>query len=360
MYISIICPNLLIGGAEKVTVNLVNELINKGHWVDLILITNQGDFFEELSNKCNLISFNKSRSRYAFFSLYRYLLKSKSTVLISTLRETSILSGLVFKLPFLKQKLVLREASQYEENSFLGKFLLNFAYRSANLFIANSNFTKKSFDEKVFKFFKKDFKTVVIGNPVFNRNFEERLNNSFDHEWFESEKLKILVSCGRLDPIKRFDLLIKAFHIALKSKDFLRLILIGNGSEFEKLKNLSIFLGLESVIEIIKFDHNPARIFSKADLFVSCSLTEGFSNVLVEALRSGVKVLSSSSGGPNDILENGKYGKLVEINDEFDLAREILLTLDQNQNITENKNRALHYSSDRVINKYLEHINNIL
>ena len=56
---------------------------------------------------------NKRRSRFAIISLYLYLIRSKTEVLISTLRETSILSGLVSKLPFIKQKIVIREASQF-------------------------------------------------------------------------------------------------------------------------------------------------------------------------------------------------------------------------------------------------------
>ncbi len=360
MYISVICPNLLVGGAEKMTVNLVNELLNLGYKVDLILLKKDGSFNKELSSNCNLILLNKKRSRFAFFSLYFYLKKSKSDVLLSTLRETSILSGLVKRLPFINQKLVMREASQFEKRSILYDFLLKVAYKSADLFIANSNFTKKSFDNEIFKTFRKKIKTVVIGNPVINQNFAENLQEEFEHEWLDNKSLKTIISCGRFDPIKQFSILIKAFKILYESDKSLRLILIGNGEEYDNLVNLYLSLELKFVVEIIKFDKTPSRLFKKADLFVSCSKTEGFSNVLVEALGSGVKVLSSNSGGPNDILNQGEYGKLVKIKNEVDLAEKIFCSLGEDQDIKKNIKRAYSYSSKSITQKYIENINAIL
>lgn len=360
MYIAVICPNLLVGGAEKMTVNLVNELINLGHKVDLILLRNEGYFNDEISNECNLVVLNKRRSRFAIISLYLYLIRSKTEVLISTLRETSILSGLVSKLPFIKQKIVIREASQFVKVSFLYDYLLRLAYKSSDLFIANSSFTKKSFENEIFNSFKEKIKTVVIGNPIIDKNFEKKLEEDIHHDWLDNKKFKTLISCGRLHPVKRFELLIKAFKFLYDSDMSFRLIIIGEGKELKNLKKLYNSLGLNSVMEIIEFDKTPSRLFKKANLFVSCSRTEGFSNVLVEALGSGVKVLASNSGGPSDILQNGKYGKLVEIEDEYTLAKEIKIALNDSQNIEENKKRAFSYSSSFITSKYIENISSIL
>ena len=360
MLISIICPNLNLGGAERVTVNLVNELLKRNYEVDLILLKKSGPFLKDLSKKCNLVTLNKKRARYSFFSLYKYLVSSKSIVLISTLRETSILSGIVFKFPFIKQKLVLREASPDMENSLIKKTIIRVSYNSADIFISNSKFTMDFFEKDIFRPSKKTVKKIIIGNPLIDNNFEKRLEKEFNDEWLEDKKLKTIISCGRLDPVKRFDLLIKAFEIAYRFDDTLRLILIGNGEEYENINFLIVSLKLDKVIKIINFVSNPSRVFKKANLFVSCSKTEGFSNVLVEALASGIKVLSTNSGGPNDILDNGKYGKLIEIENEEDLAKEIVVSLNENQDIELNKKRARYYSSENIVNQYLENIESVL
>ena len=66
------------------------------------------------------------------------------------------------------------------------------------------------------------------------------------------------------------------------------------------------------LFEFIGRDLNPYKYIAQSDLFISISLSEAFPNILIEALACGASLVATSSGsGAGEILENGKYGRLM-------------------------------------------------
>ena len=153
-------------------------------------------------------------------------------------------------------------------------------------------------------------------------------------------KKKFILTIGRLIPSKDHSTLIRAFKyfLCLNKKNYndYFLIIIGKGSYFEKLMKLVKKENLQNKIIILKSVDNPYIFIKKSKLFVLSSKFEGNPNVLLEAQVLKKKIVSTNCKyGPNEILDNGKYGYLVSINDYKDLGLKMYRALkSKNKSIT--------------------------
>lgn len=127
----------------------------------------------------------------------------------------------------------------------------------------------------------------------------------------DEDRPRILIGVGRDDPIKGFWHLIKAFYLVQKEIPQMRLIIMGDGS-FEQAKSLVSELQLEQKVYFPGVRKNPYKYLAVSEMFLLSSYTEGFPNVLVEAMILGRPLISTDcKTGPAEILEHGKYGILV-------------------------------------------------
>ena len=102
----------------------------------------------------------------------------------------------------------------------------------------------------------------------------------------------------------------------LKTKLNIKLFLIGYGREEKNIRSFIKKHNLKDKIKIIKNTNHVYDYYRISDLFVLTSLYEGFGNVLVEAAMFKVPIISTNcKSGPNEILNYGKYGDLVDVND---------------------------------------------
>ena len=127
----------------------------------------------------------------------------------------------------------------------------------------------------------------------------------------DEDRPRILIGVGRDDPIKGFWHLIKAFYLVQKEIPQMRLIIMGDGS-FEQAKRLVSELQLEQKVYFPGVRKNPYKYLAVSEMFLLSSYTEGFPNVLVEAMILGRPLISTDCRtGPAEILDHGKYGILV-------------------------------------------------
>ncbi len=145
-------------------------------------------------------------------------------------------------------------------------------------------------------------------------------------------KNKILLFVGRLTEKKGVDYLIDAMPMVLKQCPDTRLLIIGNGERADVLKRQAASYGLFDSIDFLGSIPNsdlPAY-YATADIFIAPSITakggdtEGFGLTLVEAAMSGCLVISTKTGGIEDIIQDGKTGFLVPQKDAKDLAEKIM------------------------------------
>ena len=140
-----------------------------------------------------------------------------------------------------------------------------------------------------------------------------------------------IVSCGRLSKEKGMDIAIAVGRNLIEQgiSNF-RWYIIGDGREYQNLRNQIKELHVEDTVFLLGEKLNPYPYIKKADLFVQTSRVEAYGITIVEALVLGTPVVGTKTAGARDVLENGKNGVLSGFDIE-DIAAQIrMLMEDQN------------------------------
>jgi glycosyltransferase involved in cell wall biosynthesis len=313
------------GGAERVLLDLLNNLDYTKYDVDLCLIINQGILLPEIPKEVNMLSLWENYTRYYKVAyrmsiwfrsnyLFKRVLKQKITKSYDV--EISFLEGVPLKLHALMDTAAKKITwvhcdlfnFPYESKNFANKEELN-AYNKMDVVVNVSKDTKVAFEKR---FPKCTTKKVVVYNPL-DLIKVEHLSNDF---LIETKSKFTIVSVGRLTEQKRFDRLIRVAARFKKENYDLTIKIIGDGELNEDLKNLSIKLETDDMVEFVGFVNNPFPFIKNADLMVLPSAFEGFGLVVVEAMALGIPVIATRTAGPTEILEENKYGLLSEHDDE--------------------------------------------
>lgn len=131
-----------------------------------------------------------------------------------------------------------------------------------------------------------------------------------------------IVCVGRLSRQKGQSLLLHALA-RMQARNW-QLILLGTGEDEASLRELSVQLGISGQVIFAGWQENPYSWLVRCDLFVLSSLWEGMPNAMLEAMALGIPVVSTNCpSGPMDILDGGRYGKLVAPNSEKALSEGI-------------------------------------
>lgn len=187
---------------------------------------------------------------------------------------------------------------------------------------------------------------AVINNP-----FDIAAIESLASQPCELAGQRYLVHVGRIHPHKRHDRLLKAYALSGIEAP-LALIGTGNENEVEKVKRLAIELGIEQRILFLGFQENPYPFIKHAAQLVLSSDSEGFGNVLVEALLCGTPVVSTRCpGGPTEILENAGMSQALADLNEQSLAEKMAQTYRQPPEI--NHQQLLRYGLQPICAQYL-------
>jgi glycosyltransferase involved in cell wall biosynthesis len=360
--ICIITRSLAGGGAERVAINLASHFANLGHPTTLIAISSEGAYKKQIRNNFDFVDLKSSNTRSSIFKLYYELRKRRPDFVLSVILRSNIATGLVFYLSKKYCKVIMREANTFDEiyqlsplRSFVRKFLMKLTYLKADKIIANSEQTKQDLvDNRIVN----EKKISVIGNPVIPDNVLDLSNQSIEHEWFKSSAIKVILTIGRLHLQKDQETLIKAFALAHKEVDKLRLVIIGEGERKTNLIKTAKELNVFDKIEIMNFQDNPYPFYKRSDLFVLTSKWEGFGNVLVEAMACGTPIICTNCrGGPKEILKNGDLGKLVPVGDFQKLSREIVSHFNSKTNANEKEKlilEAKNYEVSKIAKIYID------
>lgn len=168
---------------------------------------------------------------------------------------------------------------------------------------------------------------------------------------------KTILSAGRFSPQKDFATLVRAFARVQTLFPESRLHLVGGGPNEDKIRDLVRTLKLSKKVTIHPWSNRIASVYAKADIFVFSSRWEGFPNALLESMAAGLPVVSTDTPyGPSEILEGGRYGLLVPVGREREMARSIGLLLKNEKKYSyyaeKAVERARHFSLERMLGSY--------
>jgi glycosyltransferase involved in cell wall biosynthesis len=356
--ISIVLPDLCIGGAERLHVYLANDWVDKGFTVELLLMQKKGELLPLLAPEVRITSLGVDCIRRVTRPLAVHLRRSRSDVIIAAMWPLTsavvfawILSGRCGRLYLSDHnQLSISCSEELKVPSLFLKALMRFTYPFASGIIAVSRGVKEDLC-RLGRF--RDNQVEVIYNPAATGVSSQREAQTVREQlWGMGFKHHIL-AVGELIKQKDFETLIRAFSLIPEALDA-KLVILGDGPLKGELMSLIDQLGLRDCVVLPGFVTDPYPWFRSADLFVLSSRWEGFGNVIVEALECGVPVVSTDClSGPAEILENGRYGKLVPVQDIDALADALVNSLAEHHDRELLIQRAQDFSVRKISDQYL-------
>ncbi len=333
--VAIYIPCLTGGGAEISMHRLAAGLAKEGFNVDFLVSNSIGPDAEEVASNLtqmpegvNFIDFKARTPRASVGPLVRYLKKQRPAAIISFGHNANVVALLARRLASVQSRNILSIQNNFSaevKNATTKheKLMVNAArlsYGSADVVTAVSRGVA---DDMARVLRRKKSWVKVIYNPIVSQEITEKAHQSVEHEFFRQDTPPVIMSIGRLEPQKDYRTLIQAFAKVRKRRPC-RLVIFGQGYLRTELEELSRQLGIESDISMPGYTSNPYAFLSKASLFVLSSIHEGLPTVLIEAMACGCPVVSTDCpSGPMEILDGGKWGGLVPMQNVDELAESI-------------------------------------
>lgn len=315
------------GGAEKVLYDILKRLDKKKYHVEIFLINNEGIYIEKIKqlgikidylfskrkDKINFILYKKIKSCFLLIKKKIYL---KFPKLISKLKnrkydiEIAFLEGNPTLLLSHRKTEALKISwihNDLKKHRVLSIKTEKKSYSKIDKIICVSNDAKKSIN---YLYPELKAKIEVIYNPIPK---EEILKNGLkESNIYSSEKVN-LITVGRLNKQKGYDILLKTHNELLKEGLDYNLYILGEGEERKELEQYIKDNNIEKNTFLLGFKENPYPYIKEADIFISSSRYEGYPLVICEAICLEKPIIATKCTGPNEILEDGKYGLLAEV-----------------------------------------------
>ncbi|MGP1500366.1 MAG: glycosyltransferase [Bergeyella cardium] len=322
------------GGAEKVLATFLKNLPEDKYDIDLLLNLYSGKYLAEIPSWVNILYLNKGEMittnrlqdlpLKAFRVMYQWILR---------------------KFPKLLYKFILKDKPYDIEFAAIHGFrdeILNSPLKSSKKIVWIHNDLRKTefhnyTDNEIKKFFGFD-KIMVISEHI-ERDFESlaktpnernkivRIYNPLDTEEIiskaslpphqEIEKTApLFLSVGTVFPQKGFDRLLRAHKKLLDEGLKHQILILGDGYDFENIKNLKNELGVAHSVTMLGFTDNPYPYFNIADYYILSSRYEGYPTVLFEAITLKKNIIATDVSGVSEMLLNGKLGLITENSEE--------------------------------------------
>ena len=359
MRILMFIPALNAGGAERVMVTLANYFTDGGHDV-LIQTLNTGASFYAVSEKVRIAGMKyKFNSNSVIRKLQiprievqrgndfvRAALEYQPDVVLSFLYTTNVIA--LLSRNRIKAPIVVSERNDPFIGGVVSRKICARLYPKANLIVCQGN--------KVASYFQKlHGRCEVIPNPLNPQAVGE----------FKLNKTKKIVTVGRLIPQKNHKLLIHAFAMIYPKHPDYSLMIVGEGPLKSDLEEVIVSLNLQKAVSIHDNIKNVMTVINDASCFVLSSDYEGFPNVLLEAMASGMPVVSTDfgTGIARDLITDDKNGYVVPIGDIENMAAAIerIITSESRQLQMGRENLKLKYefSEDSICSRWEEALSKV-
>ena len=316
-------------------VGVANALSDRGARVVLVLGRAEGPYLTEIHAGVKVVDLQRDRVSRCTMALAREIVRHRPRSVMSAMRHANailVLATFLARVQGVHPRLVLSErghmaaylatgqSARASWSSRIGAQL----YKRADAIIAVSDDLAESLREELGA---QCPPVVAIPNPTITSELLQQTREPLPHEWFRDTATPVVVAAGRLSAEKGFDVLLSAFAQVVVQTP-VRLVLLGAGPLLPALQAQARALGIEQHVLFPGFAPNLGAWLAPAQLFVLSSRAEGLPNVLIQAMACGVPVVSTDCPtGPNEILEGGRWGALVPVDDSHELSHAILRVL---------------------------------
>jgi glycosyltransferase involved in cell wall biosynthesis len=334
---------------------LASEFIRRGYRVDFLLLNSEGELLGQVPDDARVVELGVKRFRNALMPIVQYIHQERPIAILAAMWPLTGVVILAKVIARFSGRVIVGEHTNLSRDpsiSALPAFVhIRFGrhiYLRSNGVVAVSHGVKESLSQRTGL---NPDTVAVIHNPVRALDPSVRAD-PFIAGWLGSGRVTI-IAVGSLKAAKDFPSLIAAFA-RLRHVRKAQLLILGEGSLRGELEAQVESLGLRDFVLMPGFVDDPYPYLAKADLFVLSSAWEGLPGVLIEALVAGVPVVSTDCpSGPAEILENGKYGRLVPVGDPEALAAAMAEALDAPHDRDMLRRRGNEFSVERAADQYL-------
>ena len=337
---------LSLGGAEKQSLLLVRELMKKHRaflvvWSDRVIASRYKDYISE--HGLNVIFLQGGWAK-KIISFKHILKREKVTHIFNFLLLNNFVGGLMGRL--FSRAYIFGGIRNCE----IAPSKLRWQRWLHNKISHKTIFNNHSGARKLAQLGFRQDKMLVIHNGM---------DGEMERSKQGARSPLMIFTAARFLPQKDHLTALKAMKM-LKDRglDF-RYVMAGYGQQESVLRDWISRMDLVQEVKMVIAPENLSRLFGEAHLYLSCSLKEGLSNSIMEALSAGLPVVATDVGDNSWLVENGKNGFLVPVKAPDLLAREIerlAVDADLRRKMGQAGYQHLkrHFSSERFLEKYLK------
>jgi len=345
-------PPKHIGGTEIATYEIAKRLGEMGHQIHIVTEQDQGQDSESHENGFIIHRYPIRRIKiigYALFwmKIIPHLKKIDPDIIHC--------QGIVMGIPVLFKRWLKKPVIVYQRDNILNqsmeKYFSKTVLKRADTVIALTEYMKRNLQNITPREIK------VINNGIhLEKNPPHHPEETRQKAGWDTNHT-ILISVGRLEEIKGIRYLIDAINIIKRKKLDTKLIIIGDGPQKKDLELQAEKLKLDHYVEFMgSLPHEKVLEYMAAsDIFVLPSLNEGFPNVCLEAMASGLPIIATNIGGMSEIVEDGTNGYLVEPQNSVQIAGKVEKLVADNdlreKFANESKMKVKNYELNLIVEK---------
>jgi glycosyltransferase involved in cell wall biosynthesis len=346
------------GGVERMVANLLGELVRLEVPVELVLMRAESAHLQAIPAQVEVVRLGSRHTFTSILKLARYLRLRRPTALLAAKDRAGQAALIARRLSGVHVPVSIRLGTHLSASlagqsplARASRYLpMRLLYRGADRVIAVSEGVAADTaritglpPERI----------VVVRNPVVTSEMLACARQEPAHPWLGPGQPAVVLGAGRLTRQKDFPTLLRAFA-ELWRRQPCRLVVLGEGRERPRLEQLARDLGVAADVSLPGFVGNPYAYMARSALFVLSSAWEGSPNVLTEALALGIPVVSTDCpSGPREILQSGRYGRLVAVGDAAGLAEAMAETLRNPPTADFLRQAAQPYSAESSALEYL-------
>lgn len=348
------------GGAEKILSTIVSNLDPKKYDIDILEIEHFDKGYEPVPDNVRILKalqdYRQPRwLRALLWRLRIYFPRLTRRLLVKEQYDVEV-SFTIMNPPLLFSKREEVKKISWIHGS-IEEFLTDSSKReshkhqldAADTIVGISKKTSNSIKE-VYPEYSKKLITVYNGY-----NFESILEKSREMIDIEIEPQSIC-TIGRIEENKGSDRVVEVIRLLHQQGKIYHLYFIGAGDMEEELKKKVQAYQLEDYVHFLGYQKNPYQYLSHMKVLLSMSKQEGFPGVYVEALSLGVPFVSTEVGGAEELSQEGRFGKIVESNQEAAQEIENYMTAASNFDA----NEASKFIQQFTIAKQIEQVEKLI